>query len=223
MDIQKFYKIPENKIGVVYISYDEVNIKSSDEQKRSLISTGKNIFGNYLLFVGASYPYKNLERTIQAYYQIKDIIKHKLVIVGGRKEYINYVKNKFRYLDDLNKYVKFVDYVEKHILYKMYSEATALIYPSLYEGFGIPPLEAMSCGCPVIVSNTSSLPEVCGDSVYYVDPTNVESIKKGIIDICQNKNLKKELIRKGYKQIEKFSWDKSAKTLYNYLLEVIQK
>ena len=93
------------------------------------------------------------------------------------------------------------------------------IYPSLYEGFGIPPLEAMAFGCPTIVSNITSLPEVCGDAAYYVDPYDINDIAKGMKEVLENDNLRSNLINKGYDRVKLFSWEKSAMKI----MEVIKK
>ena len=97
------------------------------------------------------------------------------------------------------------------------------IYPSLYEGFGLPPLEAMACGCPVVVSNVASLPEVCGDAAYYVDPYSVESIAEGIIKVLTDDSLKQSLIRKGLERAKLFSWEKSAQEHIQIFEEALSK
>jgi len=91
-----------------------------------------------------------------------------------------------------------------------YSSASLLVYPSLYEGFGLPPLEAMACGCPVVTSNTSSLPEVVGDAAITVDPYDVDALTNAMREVLTNNGLRKEMVEKGLKQAKKFSWDKTA-------------
>jgi glycosyltransferase involved in cell wall biosynthesis len=95
-------------------------------------------------------------------------------------------------------------------LAELYRSASLFVFPSFYEGFGFPPLEAMACGCPVVVSNTSSLPEVCGDAAYYIDPHNVESIANGILRVTEDENLRKKLIQKGLERVKLFTWETSA-------------
>jgi len=103
----------------------------------------------------------------------------------------------------------------------LYKNARLLIYPSLYEGFGLSPLEAMACGCPIIVSNTTSLPEVCGDAAYYVDPLDVDSIAEGLIAVLTDDALRQGLIQKGLERVKFFSWEKSAKEYMKVFEEVL--
>lgn len=97
----------------------------------------------------------------------------------------------------------------------------AFIFPSLYEGFGLPALEAMSCGCPVVVSNVSSLPDVCGDSAYYIDPYKIESIANGIYKVLTDESLRKSLIQKGLERAKMFSWEKCARETFDIYNEVL--
>jgi len=99
----------------------------------------------------------------------------------------------------------------------LYNLADIFIYPSLYEGFGLPVLETQACGCPVIASNVSSIPEVGGDSVLYIDPYNIEDIKEKMLRLAKNESLKKDLIRKGFKNVKRFSWDKAAKEILDVI------
>ena len=115
--------------------------------------------------------------------------------------------------------VIFVDHVPDDHLPHYYSSACVLVFPSLYEGFGFPPLEAMACGCPVITSNTSSLPEVAGDAALMVDPYDVDGLAKAIAEVLTNDELRKEMIERGLAHAQKFSWEKAVKQT----LEVYEK
>ena len=106
--------------------------------------------------------------------------------------------------------VIFVDYVAEDDLPYYYSAASMLAYPSLYEGFGLPPLEAMACGCPIVTSNVSSLPEVVGDAALMIDPYNVDTLAKAMAEILTNDGLRRGMIERGLAQAEKFSWEKTA-------------
>lgn len=119
--------------------------------------------------------------------------------------------------------VLFINYVPQEDLPYLYSAARCLVYPSLYEGFGLPPLEAMACGCPVITSNTSSLPEVVGDAGVMINPHSIEEIAKAIDMVLSNENLRKEMIEKGLKQAQKFSWRKTAEEIYKVIKEIGEK
>ena len=107
-------------------------------------------------------------------------------------------------------HIRYLGYVSDTKLVHIYNLATIFIYPSLYEGFGLPPLEAMACGTPVIVSNVASLPEVCGSAALYVDPTDIEDIKDKILILLNDEILREELSKKSKAQAALFSWDKAA-------------
>ncbi|CAI9395045.1 D-inositol 3-phosphate glycosyltransferase [Bacillus sp. T2.9-1] len=210
-DLNKEYDYEKSKIFVVYNSYDKEHFKSSSDNKF------KEKYGEYVLFLGASYPHKNLIRTIKAFNSSIISDKHlKLIVAGGRKDYKETVKQYFSNSEAL-KDVVFLDYIPYNDLPTLYSNASLFVYPSLYEGFGIPPVEAMACGCPTIVSNTSSLPEVCGSSSHYFNPENMEDISKSIEFVLTDSNVRKHLIESGYQNCERFSWKLSANEIYRII------
>jgi glycosyltransferase involved in cell wall biosynthesis len=98
-------------------------------------------------------------------------------------------------------------------LVEYYNKASLFVFPSFFEGFGIPPIEAMACGCPCVVSNVASLPEVCGDAAYYVNPYDVEDIARGIETVLNDEKLRNDLIKKGFENIKRFSWQDSARKI----------
>ena len=133
-----------------------------------------------------------------------------MIIVGGKgwgEDDINSVVKQL----DIEKYVQILGYLSDKELTSVYQEASMLIMPSLYEGFGLPLLEAMSVGVPVVTSNTSSMPEIVGDAAVLVDPYNVDSIKKGIEKVLTDSKLRSKLSDAGYEQSKLFSWEKAAK------------
>ena len=113
-----------------------------------------------------------------------------------------------------------MDYVEEHVLISFYNVAKVFVYPSLYEGFGLPILEAQACGCPVITSNVSSMPEVAGESAILVDPYNVEEIASAIHKVSLDKNLRDNLIQKGFENCKRFSWQRCAEETLKVYEEV---
>lgn len=135
--------------------------------------------------------------------------------MGGRKEYTDELKRAVKEFDI--KRVRFLKYVPTPELPALYAAATALVYPSLYEGFGLPPLEAMACGCPVIVSNTSSLPEVCGNAACYIDPKNEDEMAEVMVAVVSDGGLRLKLKNKGLSRAKLFSWDKTALGIHNIL------
>ncbi|WP_457564937.1 glycosyltransferase family 4 protein [Caminibacter sp.] len=212
-DILEFFDVKEDKIVNTYqsvyipdINYtlDESSLKKFNLQKQQ-----------YLLFVGNIEPKKNLGRVLEAFRKIDTNIK--LVIVG-KKAWM--WENELRYFDD--KSMMLLPFLSRDDLLLLYSNAKAFIFPSLYEGFGLPPLEAMACKCPVITSNISSLPEVCGDATIYCEPYDINSIAKAIEKALNlTETEREELIQKGLKRVAYFNDDdyfKRVKSVYESVL-----
>lgn len=178
----------------------------------------KNLNSLYVLALGSRDPRKNIPRLIEAWKQLPLNLRHnrKLIITGARIH--SFSQEAFKTIPDD---VHFIDYIPDTELSSLYSKADLFVYPSLYEGFGLPPLEAMACGCPVIVSNVTSLPEVCGDAAYYIDPYSVESIAEGIEKILSDDDLRQSLIKQGLERARLFSWEESAQEHLKVLEEVL--
>ncbi len=178
--------------------------------------------GNYLLYIGDMRPYKNLERSLEAFARLN--LTDLSFVIGGKKDphfYPGIEKKVDRLL--LKDKVIFLGYVPEEDLPHLYSEAAAFVFPSLYEGFGLPPLEAMACGCPVVASNAGSLPEVCGDAVRYVDPYDVESIARGIHEVLTDEVMRQNLRAKGLERAKLFSWERAAKEHLKIFEECLSK
>lgn len=173
---------------------------------------GKYNLTKYILAVGSIDPRKNLRNLIKAFNLIKNK-DYKLVIVGG----ISKVFSNSDLGPILNDNIVFTGYLSDLELASFYSQADVFVYPSLYEGFGIPPLEAMAYGCPTIVSDVNSLREVCEEASFFVNPNSVSAIAEAIDNVLQNNNLKLKLIAAGKNQIKKFSWEKSASEVINLI------
>ncbi|MER3570476.1 MAG: glycosyltransferase family 1 protein, partial [Patescibacteria group bacterium] len=116
--------------------------------------------------------------------------------------------------------VKYLGYLPDEEIIKLYKSVDVFLYPSLYEGFGLPVIEAMACGCPVITSNTSSLPEITNDAAILVNPLNVNELAKAIINLIKDDSLKIELSKKGIEQAKKFSWEKSCQELFELVKKI---
>ena len=174
---------------------------------------------DYLLYVGTLQPRKNLVRAIEAFGLLKRDSTLKFVIAGKKGWLYDEIFEKVKELN-LENEVIFTGYVPDEDLPELYKNAKAFIFVSLYEGFGLPVLEAMSYGIPVLTSNTSSLPEVAGDAALLVDPENTEEIAKGMERLLTDEKLRQQLISKGKEQIKKFSWEKAAKETLQVLEEV---
>ena len=177
----------------------------------------------YLLYVGNVKPHKNLRRLFEAFEQIRNSVKHDLVIVGQKEGFITGDSTVLGYADKYKGRVKFTGYVDDDKLKSYYAYADCLVFPSLYEGFGLPPLEAMACGCPVLVSNCASLPEVCGNAALYCDPYNERDIADKILSLIYNRQLRENLRQKGILHAKKFSWAKCAEQSIKVMEKVLRQ
>jgi glycosyltransferase involved in cell wall biosynthesis len=173
------------------------SFKPMDEQKIEVVKRKYKLYGNYVLSVGMD-KRKNTERIIKAFDQASPGKDLKLIFVGQPK----YMKI------EETRNIRMLGHISREDLPAIYSGARALVYPSLYEGFGLPILEAFACDCPVVTSNTSSMAEVAGDAAKLVDPYDVESIKEGVDEVLRGP---KSFIEKGEKRVKEFSWEKTAK------------
>ncbi len=219
-DIIKYLGYPEEKIHVIYNGYDKTKFNLSDTV--SNIIANKYSVKNYFLAIGPNYPHKNFEILLAAYDKLSNTEKlnHPLVIVGGKQPYLSQIKQLALDLN-LQTSVQFLDYVPDNLMPAIYKEAVALVFPSLYEGFGMPPLEAMACGCPVIASNTAAVMEVCENAALYINPYNPKSITQALQKLIYNPILLNQLKEKGLKQAQKFSWDLTAQKLKTLIEEKI--
>ncbi|MCB1582662.1 MAG: glycosyltransferase family 1 protein [Marinicella sp.] len=209
-DIMEIYGIPEEKIKVTYQSYKGGDIKVNEEDAAVYLQSKKLEPEKYILFVGNIEPKKNIKQLIRAFAYIKK--GYKLAIVG-HKAWMSDSQ-----LVGLQSYLKkkdyvMLNYVTEEELAMLYSNAFCMVFPSLYEGFGLPVLEAMQNNCPVICSDRSSLPEVGGDAALYVDPYKFTDIRDQLEKLIANPELRQEMIEKGKKRVEFFSPENYAKRL----------
>jgi glycosyltransferase involved in cell wall biosynthesis len=205
-EISELYKLDKNKIEIVHCAASGV-FRIGDVQ----------LSEKYILAVSSLNYQKNFHALIQAFNLLKDT-DAKLYLVGAINK--NFADHKLIKDIESNPNIQFLGRVEDDELVKLYSNAQCFVYPSLYEGFGIPPLEAQACGCPVIASNAASLPEVCGDSVVYCDPYRVDDIADKIKRVLSDEALQNELRAKGFDNIKRFSWEKSAQQIINMIEEM---
>lgn len=222
-DLIKYYSLDNSKVTSVYNGIDKKIYNNQALKYNSKI----NLDENYFIIPGVTYPHKNVSRIIKVFDQllkIKDDLpnltcsKFKLYITGSNSDYMNKLKELVDILN-INNDVKFLGYVSKYDLAYLYANAKFMVYPSLYEGFGMPPLEAMACGCPTLVSNKSSLPEVCGDATVYINPESDEDIINKIKELCFDTLLRKNLKEKGHERTKNFSWTKAAKETFEIITQ----
>lgn len=210
-DLLKYYpKIDRSKVSVVLEAAEDkysAFYKLPPLLKSKKINHIKKIYDldKYVLAQGTREPRKNLDRLIQAFIKFKKDHHNKLILA---------ITGKYGWGKDIDHlkhpYIKILGYIPEKDMVALHAGATVLAYPSLYEGFGLPPLKSITLGVPVITSNISSLPEVVGDGAYLVDPLDTNSIYKALIEITTNYHLRKNLISRGLKFSKKFSWDITA-------------
>ncbi len=215
-DLIFFLKIKHEKIKVIPIAIDSRRFKPSDGQE---IKKRFNL-SRYFLYVGNILPHKNLALLIEAFSRAELGVEHKLVIAGHKDCRYYPSLCEFVNQNDLVGRVVFLDYVDNRDLPSLISEAEALVLPSLFEGFGLTPLEAMACGCPVASSDLPSVREVCVDAAKYFNPNNLDELSGILKNISTNKSLRSSLKAKGLERAKCFSWEKCAKNL-NEVIENI--
>ena len=213
-DINRTYKIEGDKIDVVYNGVNTLYTPTSNEDNRQ-VKAWYSKGSDYFLFIGSLHPRKNICGLLRAYDAFRTSVESdvKLVIVGEsmfKTGDIELTYEGMRYKED----VVFTGRLSNNELHKVLGASLALTFVPYFEGFGVPVIEAMSAGVPVICSNTTSLPEVGGNAVLYVDPFSLNQIKDAMIKIYEQKDVRDSLIEKGFVQKDKFSWDKTAELLW---------
>lgn len=194
--------IAPEKVTVIYHGIDHTVFYPRQDDKKPA--------QKYILAVGSIEPRKNLKNLLSAYAKLDRNFRdeYHLILVGApgwnNQDIVDEIKS-------LSQWVNYTGYVSDDELAELYAHASLFIYPSIYEGFGIPPLEAMACGTPVIVSNASTLPEVCADAAYYIDPLDVKSITQGMVKVLGDAALQKELTAQGLIRAKEFHWEKSSR------------
>lgn len=220
--LAKNYSLSEKKIMTTYEGADDF-LKKQKKNTSDLILKKFKIDMPFVVYTGSLYPHKNIERLAKA---IRLINKEKnllLVIVCGRNVFWKRFKN-WLVKEELGSFVKLLGFVDDSDLFSLYQKAEAFAFPSLLEGFGLPPLEAMAAGLPVVSSNATCLPEIYGNAAYYFNPLSVSDMAKSIEKVIFDKKLQEELKKKGAKQVKLYSWEKMVdETLRIYHSEVIQR
>ena len=223
-DILHFFNVPPEKIVVVYNAIDEHFSVTPPEEDVARVRERYQLDHQFMLYVGNIKPHKNLVRLIEAFAELRrtGFDEVKLLIIGDQISKLPALRRAV-HSHKLHKHVRFLGYVSDQTLGVLYRLAAAFVFPSLYEGFGLPPLEAMASGTPVVTSNVSSLPEVAGEAAVLVDPYDVDSIVDGMRRVLSDPALAAALRRKGVERAREFSWERSvAKTrqVYQQVVDV---
>ena len=218
-DIVKMIGVPAEKIHVIHAGYDRDHFHR-DVDLSPLGTYGLGV-GDYLLYVGNASPRKNLERLIRGYARVASRLARKLVLVGKHRPAERRTLRALARREGVDSQVVFLDYVPYRDLPALYRGAAAFVYVSLYEGFGLPPLEAMACGTPVVVADATSLPEVVGEAGILVDPRKEEAIAAGLAKVASDAGLRRALAEAGLRRARHFSWEASARRSLSVLHAVV--
>jgi glycosyltransferase involved in cell wall biosynthesis len=210
-DIMRFFGTPAEKIDVIPNAYDERFGIAPREDEIVRVRERYQLHDEFILYAGNVKPHKNLERLIEAFHLVRQRgLDHvKLVLIGDDISKYAALRRAV-HSHQLHKYVRFLGYQPEETLRALYRLASVFVFPSLYEGFGLPPLEAMASGTPVVTSNVSSLPEVAGDAAILVDPHSPEAIADGILLVLTNPTLRDDLRARGLARARQFSWETSV-------------
>lgn len=211
-DIMKIYGIHSNKIKVIHLG---MSLKPISK----ILKLDFEIPKKYILYIGDRWTYKNFKFFIESVPPILKNDKDLFIVCGGGRSFDKEEIKLFQRLDCTGRILHYS--INDDLLSYLYKNALAFVFPSLYEGFGIPVLEAFSCGCPVVLSDTSSFPEIACDAAEYFDPIKKESLQKAINKVIYNNDLRMELIKKGFERVKNFTWHKTASEtaeLYESLL-----
>jgi len=224
-DILRYFRVPESRIDVIYNAIDDRFWQEPDTEAIALVRERYQLTGPFVLYAGNIKPHKNLERLIESFHllrqhspELKDVL---LLIIGDEiSKYATLRRAVHRH--KLHKHVRFFGFVADQTLAALYRLAGVFVFPSLYEGFGLPPLEAMASGTPVITSNVSSLPEVVGDAALMIDPYEPEAIADAMRRVLTDASLRADLRRRGLARAREFSWERSIRRVREIYDEVMR-
>jgi glycosyltransferase involved in cell wall biosynthesis len=221
-DLLDFYRADPARISVVYLGRNESLAPVTDVEFIARAKARYNIRSDYLLYLGTLHPRKNLVRLIEAFHQTIQTTfteRLQLVIAGQRGWLYDQIFARVEQLGLVGQVI-FPGYVADEDKPALLSGALAYVFPSLFEGFGLPVLEAMACGTPVLTSNRSSLPEVAGQAALLVDPHSTDEIAAGLVQLITQPGLRQELVQRGFQQIRTFSWPHAAAQVWELLEKV---
>jgi len=221
-DLISYYSVPDNKISVIYLGASQ-EFKKLDTNATDAIRQKHNLHDPFVLFVGNLEPRKNIPNLIRAFAQCRKQRPELKLVISGRKGWM--FGEIFNTIAELRveKSVRFLDYVPHEDLPALYNAASIFVYIPFYEGFGLPPLEAMQCGIPVITSNTSSLPEIMGDEGIMVDPNDIPDLVDKMNLLLTDDKARRENILYNLSRCQQFSWDKCAHQTMKIYEEVLNK
>ena len=218
-DLVEKYSVPEEKVKVIYNGiadkFKPLDLGEAEKERRKR----KYSFKRFLLFVGTIEPRKNLKGLVEAFSEISKKKPDLGLIICGK---LGWLTGDILNAMSRHPNILYLKYVSDEDLVELYNLAELFIYPSFYEGFGFPPLEAMACGTPVITGRTSSLPEVLGEAAWFIDPQDPRQIAQAIEKLLNDRALCQNMIEKGFKQARAFTWKKTAEATWKLYQEMIK-
>lgn len=223
-DIMRIFDVPEDRIKVTHLAADSIFMPLDKEYAKKFIKENYNINKDFILYLGGFSPRKNVKSILLAFSRIyKNLSKdYRVVILGPSKDEHSFLIKLCESLG-IEDYVHFPGYVPNEHLPYFYNSCSVFVYPSLYEGFGLPPLEAMSCKVPVITSNVSSIPEVVGNGALLINPFDTEEFKNALEKVLEDHAMSIELAEKGFIRSREFSWEKTAANTLNVYKEAYER
>jgi len=216
-DILKYVDLPSNRIKVIYEGVQHNLLPLDKPEARRIIEKEYGIKDNYILYLGGADFRKNIHNLLVGFGRFleRHHTMHSLVLAGEvfERTYLSEVKAVFESIEKLRleKHIKVLGFISDQYINYLYSGADLFVFPSLYEGFGLPVLEAMACGTPVVTSHVSSLPEIAGNAALLIDPHDVDNIANAIYNVLKDNGLRKDLIHKGLERAKQFMWEKTAR------------
>ena len=223
-DILHYLGAPASKVEVIYNALDERFATAPSEEEVRRVRERFLLTSRFVLYTGNIKPHKNVDRVIEAFSILKRSETEadlKLLIIGDEiSKYPNLRRLVHRH--NLHQHVRFLGFVPDATLSVLYRLAAVFVFPSLYEGFGLPPLEAMAAGAPVVTSNVSSLPEVVGDAALLVEPMDAASIAAGLGRVLHEPALRADLVRRGHERVKAFSWERSVRRVREVYGEIVK-
>ena len=221
-DILRFFSVPPDKVTVIYNAIAEHFFEPPSQQLLSEVRERYQLNDRFIMYAGNVKPHKNLERLIEAFVLLRKMEGNadlQLLITGSEVSKYTMLRRAV-HRHNLHKFVRFLGYQSERTLATLYRLADVFVFPSLYEGFGLPPVEAMASGTPVVVSKVSSLPEVVGDSGVLVNPYDATSIANGVQTVLTDTNFAEDLKKRGLARSRTFSWEKSIERIHRIYQEV---
>ncbi|EFM11927.1 glycosyl transferase group 1 [Paenibacillus curdlanolyticus YK9] len=216
-ELVKYCSFDKEKVKAVHLGVDHFSVPTNEVSEDTILSKFQIEKGQFVLAVSSMAPNKNFKSVVQAMEKLK-MTDYKCVIVGGNFSKVFTSSSEDNY--QKNQEINYLGYVTDEELGVLYKNAACFIYPSFYEGFGLPPIEAMSCGCPVIVSNAASLPEVCGAGVVYCNPHDYMDIAQKIEELLKDRELRTSLSASGVRHANTYRWKSFASGVCSELSEI---